>query len=108
MPLLYDCLSNYVHFLITAQASTQPDIQQSPMGGMPQQGAPGQPPFMQPNSFPGMPGGFSPNMVPPGMGGFPGPMPGQGQQPVPQQMPVQGGPDNSVVAHKLPSSQVSH
>lgn len=92
-----------------AQATSQPEVQQQPpMGGLPQQGAPGQgpPPFMPQGNYPGMPGGFTPSMVPPGMAGFPGPMPGaQAQQAAPQ-MPAQTGPDTSVVAHKLPSSQL--
>lgn len=96
--------------MFAAQATSQPDIQQQPpVAGMPQQGGPGQPPpFMAQNNYPGMPGGFTPGMVPPGMGGFPGQMPPgvQAQQPAPQQIPAQTGPDTSVVAHKLPSSQV--
>lgn len=78
---------------------------------MPQQGAPGggQPPFMQ-NNFPGMPGGFNPSMIPPGQGfpnqpGMPGPEAGAAQQMPMQAQPQMG--DASVVAHKLPSSQVS-
>jgi hypothetical protein len=100
---------SHVFSIISAQATSQPEVQQQPpMGGLPQQGAPGQgpPPFMPQGNYPGMPGGFTPSMVPPGMAGFPGPMPGaQAQQAAPQ-MPAQTGPDTSVVAHKLPSSQV--
>jgi len=79
-------------------------MEQPGIPGISAQAMPGsQPPFMPSNNYPGMPTGFNPNMVPPGMGGgFPGQMP-MGGQPVPGGMP---GPDNSVVAHKPPSSQV--
>lgn len=76
----------------------------SQMAGMPQQQT-GQPPFMQ-NSYPGMPGGFNPHMVPPAMGGYPGQPQAQHPASVPLQMTATPGADNSVVAHKLPSSQV--
>ncbi|KAH3791100.1 hypothetical protein DPMN_169311 [Dreissena polymorpha] len=77
-------------------------MQQPGVPGM-QPSVPGtQPPFIPPASFPGMPTGFAPNMVPPGMGGYPGAMPTG---------PLGGATsqaDNSVVAHKLPSSQVGY
>ena len=76
----------------------------STMPGMPT-GMSGQPPFMQ-NQYPGMSGSFNPNMVPQ-MGSYPGQTPAQHPASVPLQMSATpSGADNSVVAHKLPSSQV--
>ena len=83
------------------------------MPNISQPGPAPQNPFMQ-NNFPGMPGGFNPGMVPPGAN-FPGQTPMQtgeptGAAPVQQQQqpitPSPAGGDASVVAHKLPSSQV--
>lgn len=95
-------------FLSAQGAPQQGDMQQAanPMAGMPPQQVGQQPPFMQQNNYPGMPAGFTPHMVPPtAMSGFTGQP--AAQQPASAPAQVSATPDNSVVAHKLPSSQVT-